>query len=102
MENTYETFMGRLGKNPELKYTKEGKPVCDLSVAINKGKDVPPHWRKVVVWEKQAELCSLYLKKGYEVFVQGRAQMKSFKTNEGGTKTYEEVNARLVGFTNLN
>jgi single-strand DNA-binding protein len=94
--------MGRLGKKPDLRYTKAGKAVCHLSVAINKGEEVPPHWRKVTVWEKQAELCSLYLKKGSEVFVQGRGEMKSFQTKEGGTKTFEEVNARLVGFTNLN
>ncbi|MFG1486129.1 single-stranded DNA-binding protein [Halobacteriovorax sp. RZ-2] len=102
MENTYETFIGRLGRNPELKYTKERKPVCHLSVAIYKGKDNPPHWRKVTVWDEQAELCNLYLKKGYEVFVQGRAETKSFKTVDGDMKSYEEVNARLVGFTNLN
>ena len=102
MENvSIETFMGRLGRNPELRYTKNSEPVCSMSVAINKGADKPADWRKVVVWGRQAEVCSVQLKKGSEVFVHGQNQKKSFETKEGETKTYEEVLARLVGFTNL-
>ncbi len=102
METNIETFMGRLGRDPELKYTKKQEPVCHLSVAINKNNDERPIWKKVIVWGKQAELCSLYLKKGKEVFVQGKTEQKSFETKEGGMKSYEETSARLVGFTNLN
>ena len=101
METLYETFMGRLGRNPELKYTQKQEAVCTLSVAINKGKDLPPKWKKVVVWGKQAELCSVQLRKGNEVFVHGQNQEKCFETKEGDTKTYEEVSTKLVGFTNL-
>lgn len=101
MEQAMDIFVGRLGRNPELKYTPKGKPVCYLSVAVNKANDDKPDWKRVVVWERQAEFCSVQLKKGGEVFVQGQSQRKEFTTKEGDKKSYEEVNARLVGFTNL-
>jgi single-stranded DNA-binding protein len=50
---------------------------------------------------KQAELASMYLKKGSEIFVQGQKQLKEFTTSEGHRKTYVEVNANLIGFSNL-
>ena len=94
-------FLGRLGREPELRYTKTQKPVCHLSVAVNSQHDEKVVWHKVVIWGKQAELAKQYLRKGCEVFVRGRKQKKSFKTKEGPVKSYEEVNASLVGFSNL-
>ncbi len=96
-----ELFLGRLGRDPELKYTPNRVPVCHLSVAINKGEDEKPEWKKVIVWNKQAELCSLYLKKGKEVFVKGETEKKEFTTKEGERKEYFEVNAKVIGFTNI-
>ena len=102
MDNTeQELFVGRLGVNPKLKYTKDQKPVCFLSVAINKNEDEKAIWKKVVVWEKQAEQCNLYLKKGSRLFVQGRIENKEYLTKDGNTKTYEEVRASLIGFLTL-
>ena len=102
MENTQEElFLGRLGINPELKYTKDGKAVCKLSVAVNKTSDDKAIWKKVVVWEKQAEQCNLYLKKGNQVFVQGRTEKKNYLAKDGNAKTFQEVNANLVGFLSL-
>lgn len=96
-----QLFMGRLGKNPDLRYTKNQKPVCYLSVAVNDEKEQKTIWNKVVVWGKQAELASMYLKKGSEVFVHGHVERKEFTTSEGLQKSYEEVNANLIGFSNL-
>lgn len=96
-----DIFLGRLGREPELRYTKDQKPVCQLSVAVNKGNQDRAIWHKVVVWGKQAELAKQYLRKGSAVFVQGRKEVKSFRTKEGSMKSYEEVNANLVGFSNL-
>jgi len=101
MERSLEVFVGRLGKNPELKYTPKQTAVCLLSVAVDKEGEDGPDWKRVVVWGRQAEICSVQLKKGSEMFVQGRTELKSFRTKEGTTKEYEEVNARLVGFSNL-
>jgi single-strand DNA-binding protein len=58
-------------------------------------------WRKVIVWVKQAENCNLYLRKGAEVFVQGRKELKEYKNKTGESRRYEEINARLIGFSNL-
>lgn len=96
-----QLFMGRLGKNPDLRYTKNQKPVCCLSVAVNDEKEQKTIWNKVVVWGKQAELASMYLKKGSEIFVHGHVERKEFTTSEGLQKSYEEVNANLIGFSNL-
>ena len=71
METQYQTFVGKLGKSPDLRYTPKQEAVCNLSVAIYQGKDQPPNWKKVVVWGKQAELCSVQLDKGKDIFVQG-------------------------------
>ncbi len=84
-----------------IRYTKTQKPVCYLSVAVNSQFKEQTDWNKVVVWGKQAELASQYLKKGSDVFVQGRKLLKEFRTKEGELKTYYEVNASLIGFSNL-
>ena len=96
-----ELFLGRLGVNPELKHTKDGTAICNLSVAVNKTSDDKAIWKKVVVWDKQAEQCNLYLKKGSQVFVQGHVKSQSYLAKDGNTKTYEEVKVNLIGFLNL-
>ena len=98
--NQNELLIGRLGRDPELKYTAKQEPICFLSIAINQ-QDAPATWKKIIVWGKQAELCKLYLTKGKSVFVQGQKQMKSFVNDEGLEKSYEEFAAKLIGFTNL-
>jgi single-strand DNA-binding protein len=96
-----ELFIGRLGKNPDLRYTRSLKPVCYLSVAETRESEGLTIWHKVVVWGKQAELCNLYLQKGKEVFVKGKTELKEFMTSEGSLKKYKEINASLIGFSNL-
>ncbi|HLE12844.1 MAG: hypothetical protein A2504_00415 [Bdellovibrionales bacterium RIFOXYD12_FULL_39_22] len=101
MENKEQIYLGRLGKNPELQYTMNNKAVCYLAVAINKkgeGDINKTEWMRVVVWGKQAEICPLFLKKGYEVFVHGTARVREFINKAGEKKQYEEISARLIGF----
>lgn len=101
MNTGYELFIGRLGKNPDLRYTQKQEPICYLSVAVNKNNDQNPDWKRVIVWGRQAEICSVQLKKGAEIFVQGRNSSREFKDKEGKMRTIEEVKARLVGFSNI-
>jgi single-strand DNA-binding protein len=102
MDTNVETFIGRLGRNPELSYTKNKKAVCNLAIAVDQeGDGSNPIWKKVVVWERQAEQCSVHLKKGHHVFVHGVAKIKPFMNKEGIEKSYEEVTAKVVGFTNI-
>lgn len=90
---------GRLGKNPELKYTREQTPVCYLALAESTQDLDKPKWHKVVVWGKEAELCNLYLKKGSFVFVQGQNKQITFVNKDGKNKSYFEIKAEKLGFT---
>lgn len=93
-------FMGRLGKNPELKYTRTVKAVCNLSVAINNKENITT-WKNVKVWGKQAEYANQFLKKGSEVFVNGKEEDKSYRDKNGEIKAIKEINAYKIGFTNI-
>lgn len=101
MSKKNKLFYGRLGKDPELKYTTEQAPICYLSMAINKDGEQKADWNRVVVFGKQAELASVQLRKGNELFVQGQRSVKEFKGNDGKTRISKEIKARLIGFSNL-
>jgi single-strand DNA-binding protein len=89
---------GRLGKNPELRYTAKQEPVCYFTVAHNiEGTEIA-QWHNVVVWGKQAENCSVSLKKGAPVFVQGQINRREYTNKAGEKKTYTEFKADTVGF----
>lgn len=86
-------IVGNLGRDPEMRYTPSGKPVTDFSVAVNRQytgangqpvKDVV--WFKVSTWNKQAEICNEYLRKGAKVLVEGRLD---YDPKTGGPKTWE-------------
>lgn len=94
-------FLGRLGQNPELRYTRKQEAVCRLSVAVPMEGSEKPYWHKVVVWGKQAELCQVFLGKGTQVFVQGRKTFREQLLDSGETKIFEEITADKVGFINL-
>lgn len=95
-------FIGRLGKEPDLRYTiKEQQPVCYLSVAENKKESIKPIWRKVVVFGKQAELAKVWLKKGNQIFVQGHNTIREYTNKDGQIRNIEEVKAKLIGFLNV-
>lgn len=94
-------FIGRLGQNPELRYTRNQEAVCRLNVAVPVEGSEKPYWYKVVVWGKQAELCQVFLGKGIQVFVQGHRTFREHQLESGEIKKYEEITADKVGFINL-
>jgi single-strand DNA-binding protein len=98
MENK-ELFIGRLGVNPVLKYTQNQKAVCELSVAV-KHREGHTLWKKVIVWGEQAKICPLYLKKGYQVFVDGVREIREYTNKKGEVRRREEIIANLIGFPN--
>jgi single-strand DNA-binding protein len=69
-------IVGNLGKDPEMRYTPEGKPVTSFSVAVSDGfgDNKKTIWFRVTAWDKQAETCNQYLHKGSKVLVEGRLQ----------------------------
>jgi single-strand DNA-binding protein len=102
-------LVGRLGQNPEVRYTPSGAAVANFSVATNEAwtdksgqKQERTEWHKVVVWGKLAELCNQYLSKGRQVYVEGRLQTRQWQDKEGQTKYTTEIQAQTVQFLGAN
>ncbi|MEO6458515.1 MAG: single-stranded DNA-binding protein [Chloroflexia bacterium] len=91
-------IIGNLGKDPEMKYTQQGKPVTTFSVAVSRTrrdadgqmKD-ETEWFRVVAWEKLAETCNEYLRKGSKVYIEGRLQTREYQAQDGQTRQSVEV-----------
>ena len=97
-------LIGNLTKDPELRYTPSGTPVASLRLAVNSTFKDQAGQRKeetcfvtVIVWSRQAETCTQYLKKGRPVFVEGRLIYRSWEA-EGKTRSTMEVRADRVQF----
>lgn len=95
------TIFGRLGKNPELKYTAKQEAVCNFTLAENIEGQEAPVWHRIVVWGRLAEQCNLYLKKGVPTFVQGLRKVRAYDDKNGDLQTIEEVKAFSIGFTDV-
>lgn len=100
-------IMGYLGKSPELRFTPTGIPVTTLNVATtytSKNKDgtvdEDTEWHRVIVWNKQAELCATYLHKGRPVYVEGRLHTRTWDDRTGERKNLTEIIASNVLFLN--
>ena len=92
-------LFGRLGTNPELRYTQRQEPVCKFPLAEQSATEDKAIWHQVIVWGKQAEHCNLYLKKGIPVFVRGQNHIREFTTTDGEKKSITEFKAENIGFT---
>lgn len=91
-------LIGRLGRDPETKYTASGQAVCNFSVATDESykdrngeRQKKTEWHKIVVWGKQGEASQQYLKKGSLVFIEGRIQSREWQDKEGLKRTSFEI-----------
>jgi len=98
-------LMGNLTKDPELRYTPQGTAVVNLRLAVNrrfrnKAQELKEEtcFVTAVVWDKQAEACNQYLRKGSPLFVEGRLQSRSWEDNAGQKRNVIEVRAERVQF----
>ncbi len=98
-------LVGRLGQNPEVRYTPAGAAVANFSVATNESwmdksgaKQERTEWHRVVVWGKLAELCNQYLAKGRQVYLEGRLQTRQWQDKDNQTKYTTEIQAQTVQF----
>jgi len=98
-------LVGRLGKDPEVKYFDDGNSVANISIATDESfkdrngeKQERTEWHRVVVRRKQAEIAEKYLNKGDLIYVEGRIRTRSFEDkNDGSTRYITEVdNARFT------
>jgi single-strand DNA-binding protein len=80
------SFIGRLGKDVEIKTTPSGKEVANFSIAVNSFKEDETLWLPVVTWEKLAGICSKYLSKGSQIHITGRLVIRSY--DKDGEKKY--------------
>ena len=100
-------LVGRLGRDPETRYTGGGQAVANFSVATDESykdksgeRQKRTEWHKIVVWGKQAEIAQQYLKKGSLVFIEGRIQSRDWQDKEGQKRTSFEIvanNFRMLG-----
>lgn len=96
-------LIGRLTKDPELRYTPSGMAVASFTLAVNRARPNQQGEREadfipIVVWQKQAENCANYIGKGSMVAVDGRMQVRTYDAKDGQRRWVTEVVAENVRF----
>ena len=98
-------IVGRVGKDPELRFTAGGRAVANFDLATEsvwKDRDgqrqKQTEWHRIVVWGPQAETCSKHLSKGREVYVEGEIRTRSYEDKKGEKRAVTEIVARDVRF----
>ena len=91
------TIIGRLTRDPELKYTQNGSPVVNFSIAVNGFKE-DVSFLNVQAWSKVAESVGKYCKKGHRVCVSGRLNQKTWTDKDNNQKSDVEIVANTVQF----
>src|ERR687894_1135264 len=98
-------LVGNLGRDPELRYTTQGTPVCSFTMATNERKkdksgefqDITT-WFRVSLWGRQAETASQYLTKGRPVYIEGRIRVEEWTDRDGKSRYTLEVHATDMQF----
>ena len=91
-------LIGRLGKDPEIRYTADGTAVANFTMATNtrvkrgdQWEEGDPDWHRIVAWRRLAEICGEYLSKGSNVYVEGRLTTRSWDDRDGHKRWTTEV-----------
>ena len=94
-------LIGRLGKDPEMKYTPSGVTVAKFSLATDESykdrageQQKRTEWHNIVAWSKLAEICGEYLTKGKLIYIEGRIQSRQWEDQSGNKRTSYEIIAR--------
>lgn len=101
-------LVGRLGRDPETRFTQGGQAVCNFTVATDESftdrsgtKQKRAEWHRIVVWGKLAEICQQYLTKGQLVYLEGKIQSRTYEDKKSGAQkqTTEIVvfNMKMLG-----
>ena len=98
-------IVGNLGRDPELRYTPQGVAVCDFSMATNERKrdksgetQEVATWFRVTLWRNQAENAAKYLKKGSQVYIEGRLSQEEWTDRDGNNRQTLSVQATEMHF----
>ena len=94
-------LIGRLGRDPEIKYTPSGAPVAKFSLATDEvfkdragEQQRRTEWHNIVAWNKLAEICGEYLTKGKQVYIEGSFRSRQWEDQSGNKRTAYEIVAR--------
>jgi single-strand DNA-binding protein len=98
------SIIGNLGRDPEMRYTPNGRPVTEFSVAVNQSTKnqqtnewvEATDWFRVTVWGDRAERTAEQLRKGTRVFVEGRFRTREFEARDGQKRVSLEITADSV------
>ena len=95
------TLIGRLGHDPEMRYTPSGKPLTKVRLATDRSwttadgeKKTETEWFNIVAWGKLAEICNQYLSKGQQVYIEGRLHTRRWQDDDGANHSAVEVVAQ--------
>ena len=94
-------LLGRVGADPEMRYTASGIAVTQLRLAtdrVRKGGESETDWHQIVVWDKLAEACANYVEKGQRLYVAGRLAQNSWTGDDGQRRYRTEIHAQEVVF----
>jgi single-strand DNA-binding protein len=92
-------LIGNLGTDPELRHTNSGQQVATFSLATNETwggregqeRQERTEWHRIVVWGRLAEICNEYLRKGRQVYLEGRIQTRQWQDQQGGKRYTTEI-----------
>lgn len=99
-------LIGNLGRDPELRYIPSGQPVASFTVATSESytdrsgaRQKRTEWHNIVAWGKLAELCGQYLKKGRQIYLEGRISTRQYEAKDGsGKRSRTEIVAQVIQF----
>ncbi len=91
-------LVGNIGRDPELRHTKNGTAVTGFSLATSEkwtgkdgNKEEKTEWHRIVAWGKLGEICAEYLSKGKQVYIEGRLQTREWEDTDGNKKQTTEI-----------
>lgn len=91
-------LIGNLGRDPEIRYTPEGTPVANFSIATSENwtdksgtRQEHTEWHNIVAWNRLADLCQKYLTKGRQVYIEGRVRTREWNDRDGNKRRTTEV-----------
>lgn len=99
----YIVIMGRMTRDPEIRYTQNEKPVANFTLAVDRdynapGEDKQTDFIDVVAWNKTAEFVQKYFSKGSMAIAEGRLQLREWTDKDGNKRSSAEINAEHIRF----
>jgi single-strand DNA-binding protein len=104
-------LVGRLGRDPEIRYTPSGAAVANFTIATSEEwndresgqKKERTEWHRIVAWRRLGEICGEYLRKGSQVYIEGKLQTRSWEDRDGNKRYTTEIiaqNMQMLGSAN--